>query len=410
MLLLETGLQRDWKLRWRNPDPPHQKYSYQYHLRCGPDTWEELLAKLAGLSADRFVLVTDGAFPRSLAEDVQARITALAPCSLRCFPSGEQAKHLATVSHLANEALSAGATRRSVVIALGGGLAGNVAGLLAGLLMRGVRLVHLPTTLLAMSDSCLSLKQGVNSPLGKNHLGLFYAPAFVWSDLAFLEHLPAREIRSALCELIKNVLAIYPGQLAEVQSRLRPAADYSQEELAWFIDLCITAKSSVMASDALEKHWALVLEYGHTIGHALELFTQGAIPHGLAIGIGMVVEARIARMLGLLSDYEFAVHLRLLRANGAPTAIPSAVTADALLPILAQDNKRGYLTAQQGTVEMVLLTELGRPNISGGTVLTQVDLDLVREAINWSRVQSDAYPVSLNSTVALAPVLEGRRL
>lgn len=159
------------------------------------------------------------------------------------------------------------------MIALGGGLAGNVAGLLAGLLMRGVRLVHLPTTLLAMSDSCLSLKQGTISPLGKNHLGLFHAPAFVWSDLAFLEYLPAREIRSAPCELIKNVLAIYPGQLAEVQSRLRPAADYSQEELAWFIDLCITAKSSVMASDALEKHWALVLEYGHTIGHALELFT-----------------------------------------------------------------------------------------------------------------------------------------
>lgn len=123
----------------------------------------------------------------------------------------------------------------------------------------------------------------------------------------------------------------------------------------------------------------------------------------------MVVEARIARMLGLLSDYEFAVHLRLLRANGAPTAIPAAVTADALLPILAQDNKRGYVAARPGTVEMVLLTELGRPNISGGTVLTQVDLDLVREAINWSRVQSDAYPAPLESTVALAPVLEGRR-
>jgi len=109
----------------------------------------------------------------------------------RSSPSrGEHAKNLVTIHGLGNDAIRAGATRRSCIIALGGGLVGNVAGLLAALFFRGARLVHLPTTLLAMSDSCLSLKQGVNSDAGKNHFGQFYPPEFVWADLTYLRHLP----------------------------------------------------------------------------------------------------------------------------------------------------------------------------------------------------------------------------
>jgi 3-dehydroquinate synthase/2-deoxy-scyllo-inosose synthase len=341
---------------------------------------------LGRLATDRFVIVTDGRFPKHLAEAVRARIATVAPCTLLTFDGGEEAKTLVTVNNLGTAALSAGAMRSSVVIALGGGLAGNIAGLLAGLFLRGARLVHIPTTLLAMSDSCLSLKQGVNSELGKNHFGMFYPPQFVWANLSFLDALPPREIQSALCELIKNVLAICPQLFDEIASILRPDAVYSEAQIARFINLCIDAKCSVMAEDALEKHEAVVLEYGHSVGHALELASHGSIPHGLAVGIGMVAEATLSHRLGMLSQADLEAHCSLLRANGVSTTIPGAYSTEALLAIMGKDNKRGYLPYVPDKYEIILLKQLGHPNRTGKTVLTQVDKVDVYAAIETCRV------------------------
>lgn len=381
MVAISNNIDVEREILWKNPDPPYQVYSYPYYLHAGPDVWEALLTKLHALAADRFFIITDGSFPFPIAEDVKRRLASMVPCSLHVFSGGEQTKNLITVFQLGNEVLRKGATRASVIIALGGGLAGNIAGLLAGLFLRGARLVHIPTTLLAMSDSCLSLKQGVNSELGKNHFGMFYQPEFVWTDLSFLASLPPREIRSALCELIKNVLAICPDYFDEIAGVLRADAVYSQEQIAHFIDLCITAKCSVMRNDALEKHEAVVLEYGHSVGHALEMVSHGSIPHGLAIGIGMVIEAEISRQLGLLSQSDLEAHLTLLRANGAPTSIPTPYGVEELLSVLSKDNKRGYLPPVPGKLDIVLLKALGEPNRTGKTVITQVDEAVVRAAI-----------------------------
>ncbi len=373
------------ELCWHNPDPPFQQFRYPYYLRSDEQSWDELVDRLGELAPDRLLIVTDDHLPEELALLVQARLSRVAPSVVLTLPSHEEAKTLDTVSKLGLASLAAGATRASVIVALGGGLCGNVAGLLAGLFMRGVRLVHLPTTLLAMSDSCLSLKQGVNSALGKNHFGLFYPPVFVWTHLSFLETLPAVEIRSALCELIKNVLAIRPESFDEVAQVLRPDARYSQEQLAQFIAFCIDAKSSVMAEDALEKHEALVLEYGHTIGHALELASHGTIPHGIAVGIGMMVEARLSRQLGLLSISDLAAHRFLLECNGSPWHLPSQYATGDLLALLQKDNKRGYLPPVPGKYDLVLLSALGQPHRTAGTVLTQIDERDVRAAIDACR-------------------------
>ncbi len=361
-----------------------REFSYPYHLRSG-QAWPELLEKLRALEADHVVLVTDATFPRRLAEEAWMRVSSLGHCTLLTFQGGEHAKNLVTIHGLGNDAIRAGATRRSCIIALGGGLVGNVAGLLAALFFRGARLVHLPTTLLAMSDSCLSLKQGVNSDVGKNHFGQFYAPEFVWADLTYLRDLPTIEIQSALCELIKNVLAICPQHYDELAATLRQDGMYPEAQLQRFIALCIEAKCSVMGQDALEKQDAVILEYGHTVGHALELHSGGAIPHGLAIGMGMVVAARISCMLGMLSQREEEVHLTLLRRNGAPTRVPRHVGAQELLELMAHDNKRGYLPPVRGKYDMVLLERLGVPHRTDGTVLTQVDEDTVRAGIEALR-------------------------
>jgi 3-dehydroquinate synthase/2-deoxy-scyllo-inosose synthase len=356
---------------------------YPIYVRSGDAAWEELSGLLAALRADRFLLVTDGGVPVPVAATVGRLLEALAPVTVLRIPAGERAKTLSTVDDLANKAFAGGATRRSVFVALGGGLAGNLAGLLAHLFLRGTRLVHIPTTLLAMSDSVVSLKQAVNSDVGKNHLGAFHAPDLVWSQLDCLATLPADQVRSALCEAIKNVIAICPGRHQELAGRLRADAAYSHAELAWFIGMCVDAKQQVMAADPQEKGRGLVLEYGHTVGHAAELVTGGSLTHGLAIGIGGLVAARVATILGVGDPAVERAHEALLLRNGAPTYLCADLDADRLMRAIRLDNKRGYIPHRPGCIDMVLLAGPGRPCQANGSLITQVPEDVV-----WTGIQS----------------------
>jgi 3-dehydroquinate synthetase len=354
---------------------------YPVYVRSGPAAWAELARLLADLRADRFLLVTDAGVPAPALHAVGRVLDALAPVTVLRAPASERAKNLNTIDGLAREAFASGATRMSVFVALGGGLAGNVAGLLAHLFLRGTRLVHIPTTLLAMSDSVLSLKQGVNSPAGKNHLGAFHAPELVWSHLDCLATLPRPQVRAALCEAIKNVIAICPDRYGELAARLRADAVYSQAELAWFIGTCADAKQEVMAADPHETGRALVLEYGHTVGHAAEFISGGALSHGLAIGVGGLVAGRIATLLGISGPDTERAHEKLLSLNGAPTCFSAGFDAGQLMRAIRLDNKRGYLPHRPGCIDMVLLAGLGQPHRAGGTFITQVPEGAVLAAL-----------------------------
>lgn len=357
-------------------------YQYAFHLRAGQDAWAELAARLEGLNADHIFVVTDSGVPAVTVRATLAAAGRASQVTLLTVPATEQAKNATTVVDLAAQVIAAGATRSSVVIGLGGGLAGNVAGTVAGWVYRGaLRLVQVPTTLLALSDSVLSLKQAINSPWGKNHLGCFKAPVFVWGHLDILRTLPAGEKRAALCETSKNVLAICPERYGELAGLLRPDAAYSDAELAWVVELCLAAKQSVMARDPYEAGEALILEYGHTSGHAAEHLTGGRLGHGPAIAIGMLVAARVSASLGYLSKADERAHHRLLSRNGTALTFPPGLTADALLGVMRRDNKRGYLSPEPGRIDMVLLDALGRPHTEDGRVLTQVPEGVVLDAL-----------------------------
>jgi 3-dehydroquinate synthetase len=367
-------------------------YRFGYFVRSGEAAWYEVLEQLAGLHADHFVVVTDDAFPRSLADDVTRRIATVGACVLLTFPASESAKTIVTIEDLSVRAEDmAGITVASCVIALGGGLVANVAGYWAASQFRGINLVQLPTTLLSMADVMPSLKQGVNTPRGKNHLGAFYPPLFVWNNLSFLKTLPIVGVQSALCEMIKFILTIPPADGSDLYeaaaAALRPDGQYREEQLLQFIHLCVEAKCRIMRDDPFERGEGLVFEYGHTVGHALELLSyrdgHRPIPHGLAVGLGMLVAARISRTLGMLSAEEEEEHLDLLRHNGAPTAIPAELPTPGILSLLRHDNKRGrLLPLPEGMVNMVLLRCLREPHRTKGTVLTQVEEELVAESID----------------------------
>lgn len=355
--------------------------SYGFHLRSGAAGWDELAGHLARLNADRFLLIADSGVPPSAVTKVTVSLEALAPVTVLRVAASEKAKTISTIDELAEQVFNSRATRRSVFVGLGGGLAGNVAGLLAHLFLRGARLVHIPTTLLAMSDSVLSFKQAVNSRVGKNHLGAFHVPELVWAQLDFVDTLPPTEIQAALCEAIKNVVAICPDTYDEMMARLRPAADYSPEELTWFIEMCVGAKQRVMEADPFEKGRALILEYGHTVGHAAELVSGGAFGHGLAIGVGGLVAARIAASLGFADPYLETAHEALLQRNGAPVRFPGHLEPERLMKAISLDNKRGYIPHQPGHIDMILLDRLGQPHQPDGSIITQVPHDVVMAAI-----------------------------
>ncbi len=375
--------------------------AYTFHVRP-PGSWEGLAEQAAGLHADRFGLVHDAGVPGHLVQTVAGCLAAAgAPVTRVEVAATELAKTALTAVGAAEALLAAGFTRWSVVVALGGGLAGNVAGNAAHLIYQGVRLVHVPTTLLAMLDSTLSLKQGLNSCRGdgrlggKNVIGAWHTPEWVWCDLGFLDTLPLAQVTSALCELAKNVLAIAPDRYDWALSTLRAGGGYSDPELAGFIDFCAQAKQSIMRHDPHEHGEGMANEYGHDIGHALESVTGGGIPHGQAVALGMLVSAQVAVNAGYLAPAAREAHWRLLAANGlTPAAFPPGAPTSAIIDALQLDNKRGHVADEPGCAPMVLLAGLGQPRrvqypaASGGTctsLLTQVPLAAVATAVDQVR-------------------------
>ncbi|HEV8060483.1 MAG TPA: 2-deoxy-scyllo-inosose synthase [Gemmataceae bacterium] len=364
---------------------------YDFYICKGPDSWHDLRSHLAKLDTDLFVLIADqGLRPAAVAE-VESHFKAIAPTLVIPTLANERVKRLGTIDELAELALRGGVTRQSCVVALGGGVVGNMAGLLAGLLYRGIRFVHLPTTLLSMSDSVLSMKQGVNSRQGKNLLGLFHPPIFVWNQLDFLDSLPVEAIKSALCETVKNVITICPERCDEVAGKLRPDGCYSAEVITEFIELCVDTKMKVMRNDPREKGDARILEYGHTVGHAVELLSEGKIHHGFAIGLGMLAAARVAGLLGYLDSKDESLHRELLLRNGAPIALPKSIDIQEIMRTIGLDNKRGYVRPKPGKCDFILLDGLGKPHRGkDGGLITQVDEELVRAGIESIKYRKPA--------------------
>ncbi|MFC9825368.1 2-deoxy-scyllo-inosose synthase [Streptomyces erythrochromogenes] len=359
--------------------------SFPYYF--GSHCLDRVVAELAQYDADLLVVVTDDTVARLHGDVVFPALAAAAPLHVFSRPPGEGMKTIGTVQDCLDAAVAAGSTRRSVVVSFGGGVPGNVAGTVAGLLYRGVRLVHLPTTTVAATDSVLSLKQAVNGQSGKNHFGLYRRPEAVYVDVALLRTLPDRELRSGLCEFAKNALAIHPALLAPLRERLRAGMPREPEMLLWMIEASLAAKHAVMRQDAYEQSTGLVLEYGHTVGHAVELCAARrrgvpSIAHGEAIALGALVAARVSAVLGHLDKEAVGVHEELLGLLGVRERVSADLPRAEILAALRKDSKRGYLDLGADEAAFVLLRALGQPLGDRDRPLMPVPLGLVAEVLD----------------------------
>jgi 3-dehydroquinate synthase len=270
------------------------------------------------------------------------------------IPDGERRKTLATVAGLYDGLLAAGVDRGSAVVAVGGGVVGDVAGFAAATYLRGVAVVHAPTTLLAQVDSAIGGKVGVNHARGKNLIGAFHMPAAVVADVRALATLSPRQLRSGLFEVVKYGVIADADLLARTARDLDRLIARDEEALARVIAECVRIKAAITAADEREQGLRRALNFGHTVGHALEAVTSyRRFTHGEAVGVGMRVAARIAAARGGLSGDDLAALEKLIARLGPAPSIRS-VSARSVLTATRTDKK-----IVGGALHFVLPTRLG---------------------------------------------------
>ncbi|MCS7290924.1 MAG: 3-dehydroquinate synthase [Roseiflexus sp.] len=313
--------------------------SYEVIVAHGAlDQLPERLHRL-GLRGAAWIISDDQVFPH-YAPALIERLRAVG-CNARGFavPAGEPSKDLAMVARLYDWLIGNGVERRDVVLALGGGVVGDLAGFVAATVLRGIALVHLPTTLLAMVDSAIGGKTGVNHPLGKNLIGAFHQPRLVLADTATLTTLPPRELRAGWAEVIKHAVIRDAALFTHLEAITDPAS-LRGESLAAVIRRAARVKIEIVNIDERETGERMLLNYGHTLGHAIEAACgYGDLLHGEAVAIGMHLEAQIAARMGMVEPAFVERQERLLRTYGLPTDLPPGTTVSDLLERTLRDKK-----------------------------------------------------------------------
>jgi 3-dehydroquinate synthase len=278
------------------------------------------------------------------------------------------------------------ADRKAVVIAVGGGVLGDLAGFLAATWNRGVRFVQVPTTLLAMVDSSVGGKTGINLPSAKNVVGAFWQPHLVWADLTALNSLPDREYRSGLAEVVKYGVILDPRLFAMLEANVDRILDRDPEAVASIVQRSCELKAQVVAADEFETTGLrAILNYGHTFGHALEALTgYGTLLHGEAVSIGMTMAAHLAATLERWPAAMIVRQTELLERLHLPTRIngqaASQATPDRVLQAMQLDKK-----TEHGQLNLILPTRLGHVETVRG-----VDPALIAEAIAACSASSDS--------------------
>ncbi|MBD2257281.1 3-dehydroquinate synthase [Pseudanabaena sp. FACHB-2040] len=295
----------------------------------------------------------------------------VSPCLL---PAGERYKTLASVQKLYDAALEQRLERGSAMVALGGGVIGDMTGFAAATWLRGIPVVQVPTSLLAMVDASIGGKTGVNHPQGKNLIGAFHQPRLVLIDPQVLKTLPAREFRAGMAEVIKYGV-IWDTELfaaLEAAERLDQFRYISEDLLQLILTRSCQAKADVVSQDEKEAGKRAILNYGHTIGHAIESLTgYRTINHGEGVAMGMAAAGLLAEKMGMWNSTDNQRQRLLIEKAGLPSTIPSDLDPDAIIDLLQTDKK-----VKDGKVRFVLPEALGKV-----TITDQVDEADIRQVL-----------------------------
>ena len=328
----------------------------------------------------RYVIITDSHLERQ-GESLQAAFRRRGlTCDFISFPAGEGSKSRRVRDEIEDGIIRLGAGRDTALVALGGGVVGDLVGFVAATFKRGVPYVQVPTTLIGMVDSSIGGKTGINHPAGKNLIGAFHQPSAVYIDVDYLKTLPDRHYASGLAEVIKYGVIADRALFASLETHLDRILSREPDLMSRVIEACCLIKAKVVMDDPRESSRRKILNFGHTIGHAIETLSGFRLAHGEAVAIGMVAEARVAARLGMLSAAALARIARLCDAIGLPTSVPPAFTPGAILQVARHDKKN-----RQGRIAYALPTRIGGMASEGGDYAVPVNDTLVTEILQDMR-------------------------
>lgn len=353
------------------------KFLDKYPIYIGREVLAKPLVDFCKALKGNFVLITDSNLLNSLGHEVKTILQqAGVQVELLAFPAGEAHKTRETKAYLEDLLFQKGYGRDTCLIALGGGVVTDLVGFVAATYCRGVKVVYVPTTLLAMVDASIGGKTGVDTPFGKNLVGTFYQPKAVFMDLAVLDTLPEREWRNGVVEMLKHGLI---KEAKIFQALLDPQALKAPAFLAQMIYESCKIKKKIIEQDEQDLGIRQILNFGHTIGHALEIMEDYKISHGEAVAIGMIVEAHLAASMGVL-DPELVVQIeRVLRAYGLPLRTSAFKNSKRLQELLGLDKK-----ALQREPQFVLLKQIGKVAHKGQQYVFPVTAQVLEKTLHWA--------------------------
>jgi 3-dehydroquinate synthase len=290
------------------------------------------------------------------------------------FPAGEKNKNETTARRLCHALLERHCGRDSLILALGGGVVGDLAGYVAAVTLRGLPYVHLPTTVVAMVDSSIGGKVGVNTPHGKNLVGSFYHPIAVLADTSVLKSLPPKALLNGTFEALKMFLCMDRKAFEHLEKKNTPlCADDS--DLKTLILRGAELKVAVVMRDEKENNERKILNFGHTVGHALEKISRYRLAHGFAVGLGMLLETQIAVEVGVLEPQEAQRIFTVLKRMGTRKKTLKGYPIEAILNWMQGDKKN-----EKGTIQMVLLKKIGEVWQQEGRYSHAVSESVIRKA------------------------------
>jgi 3-dehydroquinate synthase len=348
-----------------------------YEIEIAPNGVSQLGTRMADLQklGKKALVVSNPTIFRHYGQSVVDSLTEVGFTVGTCIlPPGERYKTPATLQKIYDAALENHLERSSVMIALGGGVIGDMTGFAAATWLRGINVVQVPTSLLAMVDAAIGGKTGVNHPKGKNLIGAFHQPRLVLIDPQVLQTLPAREFRAAIAEVIKYGI-IWDAELfdqLENAKHLDQIRYVSAELLQEILTRSCQAKAHVVSQDEKESGLREILNYGHTIGHAVESLTgYRVVNHGEGVAIGMVAAGNIAVEMELWNAEESDRQIALIEKTGLPTRLPDGLDIEAIIETLQTDKK-----VKDGKVRFVLPKQIGTV-----VVTDQVEADVIRKVL-----------------------------
>ncbi len=354
-----------------------RRTNHSYEIHIGGEILDRMGMILARNGwAKRYVMVTDTRIDALHGQMVQS---ALEKCDLRIdritVEPGEASKQIGTVLAITEKMIALGADRQTGLIALGGGVIGDLTGFVASIFMRGIPVIQIPTTLLAQVDSSIGGKTGVDTAAGKNLLGTFHQPKAVFIDVAFLRTLSDEIFRDGLAEVIKYGAIEAPELLDDLEAAAASAALRETAFLERIISAACRIKKGIVELDERETGLRRILNFGHTVGHAVEAASGYALSHGESVAIGMVAAATLSERLNDLTVDDRRRISSVIRTVGLPDRIPGNLDLDEIQSRIARDKKKAG-----EIVHFVLLKKLGIPFIDGG-----VPAELIKETLEGLR-------------------------